>query len=495
MKTTQTRKPFLTPAARSRPQLFCRSTATGELLWSRDDGLPIHTNRDLKISFPDSCGFVEQSDGLISVNPSLSSTVFVHEYQGMILMMTHAGDLLTCDSYGDALAVHRNVFDQFFGAVGASGRTVWVKITSDDIDQLVAVDIINGIQSATSGYSVYAGPRADGSIIVSKGTAGSVQLASLNPDGSFRWGPNSYDTIEITNYSEDGTDGYWGSFTNGDMVTSKGVISWQTGAVIATWPPGDQRFGVQSQSVVMRLPNSVFSEEGIICALTWGKYWVVDPFDPSTGWWVDKIYRTIYDRNLDIVKNETFNDFIAQYIEANREEQLGDNVFLEDVFGLGEDVFGLGPEFYFDEIYYDGKLYTLLLANAYQFRVDLPMWFLSDLQYETGKENPDLLFYPGTSDLIGKWEDEINLPDPIIVTPKPTSFPNANKKRFTHSPIDYGHILRYSGGFFCHLAGGVLASFDSSGQLRWQVAIPNGPQQGTTNYVLSDDGSKIYYVN
>lgn len=433
MNTTQTRKPFLTPAARSRPQLFCRNAATGELLWSRDDGLPIHTNRDLKINFPESCGFLKQSDGLVSVGV-IPSTVFVHEYQGKVLMMTASGDLLTCDENGLSLAVHRGVLGPFSGAIAAANRTVWVNVDNN----LVAVDIINGIQSVTSmsDFSPFQSSilfvsaplvHPDGAIVVIDNNG---WLAAIRPDGSIKWGP--------FNYPSSGVGFFWGSFLDGDMVTSVGVISASSGEVIATWPEGRGTLGSGELNASDLADIVIWQNEKVLTHL-WVKEWA-EGFGPDDGFWMNFLYFSELDRNLNIV----------------REEKMPTDNW-PDYSGIPDP------------------------------------WFLYDLEFVSGIAN----FYPNSESLVGSWLSDLSLPTPV---PIPIAlFPHANKKRSNRNELDYPgdppNVLRHSGGFFCSLEGNILASFDSSGQLRWQVAIPNGPQQGTTNYALSDDETKIYYVD
>lgn len=451
-KTTQTRQPFLTPAARSRPQLFCRSTSDGSLLWAADDGLPLQSSSDLRIQFPESCGTFEQSGGNIQASSGSARSVFVHEYGGMVLCITRAGDLLTFDSSGNALAVRRGVLGPvFYGAIGAANRTVWASLGRDDgLQDLVAVDVLNGIQSSTKAIGLAFGRQliqSDGSIHLQLDES---TLVSLRPNGSFKWGPFNYSgDRDLFEYPNDPTNGYWGSFSNGDMVTSRGVISAATGAVLADWPVGND-YNLE-QSTEPRLPNIAIPWNEKVLAFTWHKEWA-EGFGPDDGHWINWLHATEYDRNLNVV--------------ADRE---------------------IEPK-YWSEFWTDKFIVP-------------PQWFLHDMEFvvPAGGEGRTLLnYYLNTESLVGGWLDQISLPTPVAISDI-QGFPEANKKRLNLNGPDYipdhPFILRHTGGFFCTLTGPRLASFNSAGQLRWSVTLPNGPQVGVSIYAISDDGSKIYYVN
>ena len=426
MRTTQTRQPFLTPAARSRPQLFCRDSSTGELLWSRDDGLNYQTHSDWQVQFPGSCGRQRQEGGNVYGAAGNSSPGFVHEHQGLVLLITSAGDLITCDADGNSRSLYRNAFgQQFYGAIAASDRTVWVNIENN----LVAVDIIDGIQSTTpmSAFSpFYSLVHPDGSIVVADDSG---SLSAWQPNGSLKWGPISYPTSEV--------GFYWGSFLNGDMVTASGVISASTGSIIATWPEGRGKLGSTNTNAPDLADIVIWQNEKVLTHL-WVKEWV-QGFGPDDGFWENYLYFSELDRNLKIV----------------REEKMPTDNW---------------PDYS---------------------RIPDP-WFLYDLELKT----EGAVFYPNSEHLVGSWLSDLTLPDPVSL---PIALgPPANKKRSDLNEYDYRSdppsVLRHASGFFCTLFGDILASFDTSGQLRWQVALPDGPQRGITNYVLSDDGSKIYYI-
>ncbi len=425
MRTTQTRQSFLTPAARSRPQLFCRDAATGKLFWSRDDGLNYQTHSDLQFQFPGSCGIQKQEGGNVNGTAGSSSPGFVHEYQGLVLLITSAGDLITCDADGDSRSLYRNAFgQQFYGAIAASDRTVWVNVENN----LVAIDIENGIQSTTPspGGTFNSLVHPDGAIVL---IDESGRLTALKPDGTLKWGPISYNANAV--------GFYWGSFLNGDMVTSVGVISANTGEVIASWPESRKTLG-SGESNASDLADIVIWQNEKILTHLWIKEWV-EGFGPDDGHYINLLYFSELDRNLNIV----------------REEKMPTDNW-PGYSGIPDP------------------------------------WFLYDLEFVSGIAN----YYPNSEHLVGSWLTDISLPAP---TPLPIAlFPHANKKRSNLNELDYPgdpqNILRHAGGFFCSLERNILASFKSSGQLDWQIDLPNGPQLNATLFVLSDDQSKIYYI-
>lgn len=101
MVTAHTRVPVRGVTPRDRlPNLFCRSAATGEFLWSRGDGLPQYTPGSARYELDGTCGDITHNGSganLIIVPPGLRH---IHTAGNYVFCVTGRGDGITGETIG-----------------------------------------------------------------------------------------------------------------------------------------------------------------------------------------------------------------------------------------------------------------------------------------------------------------------------------------------------------------------------------------------------------
>ncbi|HCS53173.1 hypothetical protein [Rubinisphaera sp.] len=383
MITTQTRKPLLTPAPRSRfPNLFCRDSSTGQLLWSRSLGLPAYKLSNANVRLTSSCGRFEQQFGGASEVLLFTELTFLHAHGNRIVsvlntngdnswQLGNAAALASWDLDGNLQFVTRQrdlpESTRVFGAA-ARDQFVWI-LTSNNANAtyLQAYDVVDGLLSSTrnAGFlqSENIGPmvRPDGSVFAGSGST----LGVLNPDGSWQW---TRDDLLAFNQAE-----YY-MYPNGDLLIWERItsdvpgesnlirISGSSGATLATssqqpgetyWYRGDGYGGPLQGSGggFVFLPDGRIAFSGLYTGHVWGQVNLLpggsfgdyvlfpEPIYPTAGslpigWdWFWFIISGILDQDLRIVDYRQDRSVIGEgddEIFASHQSQGFGNLFWND---------------------------------------------------------------------------------------------------------------------------------------------------------------------
>ncbi|TWT63201.1 hypothetical protein [Rubinisphaera italica] len=258
MKTIQTRQEILSPGSRSRlPVLFCRSTANGQLLWSRGDGIAHSRPVDASVSFSDSCGSFSIEKGTTAENLYSREFAFLHANGSHVVAVTQSsedrGDLSSLvpivtsweHSGGLSFALLQRDFPYGTEVINAAARSgiVWIQTIHNTGGELLAIDVAGGLQSRPTGFGILGsedlGPmvRSDGSIYVGSGS----QFGVMRPNGQLLWSRSYLPNLREPAYFlyPNGDLLLWNrEFYDGRLIRFNG----STGAIMATSEHADERY-------------------------------------------------------------------------------------------------------------------------------------------------------------------------------------------------------------------------------------------------------------
>lgn len=447
-RAAHARRMIRSPTPRPRPVLFCRSTADGRLLWSRDAGdlSPLWSRP--RHAFGDSCGELAIGD---QPTADEATGTYVCEHAGRVLAIS-SGQVRCIDTETETEAV---VYQAVAGSViGSRGGILWTYrdggLQAFDGDGEAGHYPTERPTIARAQQQI----RPDGSLVFTDPAGG---LTAIRPDGSLLWRDPAASRV-IAQYADGDlfvAQGERRSGSTGELIASV-PTSWQGDFVLhpagdpGEWNPAGDALIAQDVAVELSwlaAPDPVLLADGTLLATDIAGSHEFEGTIYTNGYWI----------------------------------KLAADLTIEAV-----------------------RLYWLNFQHGGEQFGPIWNWHTETAELDTDPEAGDafrLNYRPDTADQLGDWLDEITLADPLQWSG--LAINRATPTRPHHGRPDGSllwpdeSIARGSSGlYFAQLVDDVwtLVAVDPSGAERWRRSLPAGPQtERPTSFVLSSDQSRIYY--